>query len=108
MQVLDSRNSTQVSGLPGEAFSLLIISQEPALLLQRFIYFAYTSGFCLYVCMCRCISGCHRGQKRVLNALELELWMVMSHLGTEVLYKTNRYSYSQCHLSSPSQALFKH
>lgn len=86
--MLDSRDSAQVSGLPGEAFYLLIISQEPVLLLQRFIYFAYTSGFCLYVCTCRCISsGCLRGQKRVLNALQLELWMVVSRLGTEVLYR---------------------
>lgn len=37
-------------------------------------------SLCLYVCICTmCIPGSHEGQKKVLNPLEVELPMVVSH-----------------------------
>lgn len=48
-----------------------------------FLFILYAWVFaCRFVCM----SGVQRGQKRLLDALELELWIVVSHhvvLGTE-------------------------
>lgn len=40
--------------------------------------------FCLYACLCTmCMLGAHRGQKRILDPLELELQTVLSsHVDT--------------------------
>lgn len=36
--------------------------------------------FCLNVCLCSiCVPGIHGGQKRALDALELELGIVVNH-----------------------------
>ena len=32
-----------------------------------------------FACVCLCMPGVHRGQKMASDALELELWMAVSH-----------------------------
>lgn len=48
------------------------------------IYYEYRCSACMYVCMrvclCTpCVPGVYRGQKRTLDALELELQMVENY-----------------------------
>lgn len=54
-----------------------------------------------------CMPGDRRGQKSSSNPLKLELWMVVSyHVNpSPVLYKGNKYSQPQSHLSRPNQRL---
>jgi hypothetical protein len=41
---------------------------------------------CMYGCLCTtCMSGTHRGQKRVSDPVDLELQMVVSHYAVWVL-----------------------
>lgn len=48
---------------------------------QFFYYFIFCIWvFCLYVCLCNtCMSGASRGQRRELDALELDLQVVVSN-----------------------------
>lgn len=51
----------------------------------RYIFVVYVQGLCL-LCTCMytsCLPNVHRGQKRMLDPQELELWMTIDHLGPE-------------------------
>jgi hypothetical protein len=60
------------------------------------------------VCLCvTCMTGAHEGQKRVLDPLEQNLQIVVSHHVTAgnwtcVLCKSNKCSYPLSHISDPS------
>lgn len=62
---------------------------------KRFISF-YVWVLCLYVCIwTMCMSGAHRGKKNVLESLEMELKIIVSHKvsarsWTWVLYMSNK------------------
>jgi hypothetical protein len=58
---------------------------------------------------CMYVSGVHRGQKRALEPLGVELQMVVSHhvgaeSGTQVLCRSNKCFKPLSHLSIPKQA----
>ena len=47
--------------------------------IYKFIHFVLCV-FCLHVCICTTfLLGAHGGQKRVLDSLEIELWVVINH-----------------------------
>lgn len=53
---------------------------------------------CLGVCICtRCMPSAQVGQERAWAALELEFWMVMNHVDSN-LRKSNKYSKMLSHL----------
>lgn len=40
---------------------------------------------CVHVRKCTCVVQCHRGQKKVLDILELELWTAVKKIKTKII-----------------------
>lgn len=75
-----------VNGLPQTCIKLNDLGSA---LFSYLILFLHEWVFCLHVCMCSVyMHGAHRGQKRVLDPLELKLqtaeWMLLPE--PQVLY----------------------
>lgn len=83
--------------------------------LLRFIYFIPCVGVfaCIFVCVpLTCTPGVQGGQKRLLDSLELEFWMVLNHhvvQGTDLSPLQEQYvllTTELCQLSSPKTFTF--